>query len=259
MSEESVIVTRKGGVAIIRLNEPKSMNAMSAGIKAGLDGCVPTLLEDDSVRSILITGTGEAFCAGGDIRNMGRATPASTRERMRRSYRWAGRLLKADKPIVTAVNGAAAGAGVSLALMGDVVIASKTAYFTTGFVKIGVVPDLGLLATLPRAVGTLRAKDMLLTSRKVSAEEAVQIGLATRLVEPAELLDKAMEVAEQFANGPTIAYGLLKKMVSKAYDASFDEFLDAEAFAQGTVMASEDFIEGITAFREKRRPKFNGN
>src|SRR5688572_21490242 len=228
MLEESVIVTRKEGIAIIRLNEPKSMNAMSAGIKAGLDANLPALLEDDSVRCLLITGTGDAFCAGGDIRNMGRTKPSDTRERMRRSYRWAGRLLKADKPVVMAVNGAAAGAGVSLALMGDVVIAATSAYFTTGCVKIGVLPDLGLRATLPRAAGTLKAKDLLLTSRKVSAEVALQIGLCSRVVAAGELMDKAMEVAEQFANGPTIAYGLLKKMISRADDASFDEFLDAE-------------------------------
>lgn len=259
MSEESVIVTRTDGVAVIRLNEPRTMNAMSAGIKAGMDTHIPALMEDDSVRCILITGTGDAFCAGGDIRNMKKATPADTRERMRRNYRWSGRLLKAEKPVVMAVNGAAAGAGVSLALMGDVVIASKTAYFTTGFAKVAVVPDLGLLATLPRAIGTIRAKDMLLTSRKVPAEEAMQMGLVSRVVEPGELMDKAMEAAQQLGNGPTITFGMMKRLLNRAYDRSFDEFLEAEGFGQGIAMATDDFIEGITAFKEKRRPKFKGN
>lgn len=259
MSEPSVVLTREGSVAIIRLNEPRTMNAMSAGIKEALVRDLPSLLDDPDVRCLLITGTGDAFCAGGDIRNMAERRPKDTRERMRKNYYgWVSRLLKAEKPVVMAVNGAAAGAGVSLALMGDLVLASRTAYFTTAFARLGVVPDLGLIATLPRAIGMARAKDMLLTTRKVPAEEAWQMGLVARLVEPLELMPQAIEAAQALANGPTITLGLIKRLLQRAYEGSFDEYLEAEAFAQAVAMSTDDFQEGVAAFREKRRPKFQG-
>lgn len=173
MSEDSVVITRKGQVVLVRLNEPKSMNALSAGIRDGLHGNLPAMIDDPEVRCIVITGTGDAFCAGGDIRNMGVKPAPAIRTRMQNSHgRFVSRLLKAEKPVITAVNGAAAGAGFSLALLGDIVIASKSAYFLTAFSRLGACPDLGLLATLPRAIGMARAKDILLTSRKVSADEA---------------------------------------------------------------------------------------
>ncbi|HEX5756929.1 MAG TPA: enoyl-CoA hydratase/isomerase family protein, partial [Arenimonas sp.] len=171
MAEPSVVVTIEAHVGILRLNEPKSMNALSAAVREGLTREVPRLLDDPEVRCLLITGTDGAFCAGGDIRSMNDRRPTDTRARMHRHYRgWASRLLRAEKPVVMAVNGAAAGAGVSLALMGDIIIASRDAYFMTAFSRLGVVPDLGLVATLPRAIGMARARDMLLTSRKVPAE-----------------------------------------------------------------------------------------
>jgi 2-(1,2-epoxy-1,2-dihydrophenyl)acetyl-CoA isomerase len=259
MSEASVVVTMDGQVAIVRLNEPSSMNALSAGIRELLTQEIPRLLDDPAVRCLVVTGTGGAFCAGGDIRNMGDRSPTDTRARMHRHYKgWVGRLLKAEKPVVMAVNGAAAGAGVSLALMGDILVASREAYFTTAFARLGAVPDLGLVATLPRAIGMARARDMLLTSRKVPAEEALQMGLVARVVEPDQLMPAALEAAHALASSPTVTLGLIKRLLQRAYDPSLDEYLEAEGFAQAVAMSTDDFREGVAAFREKRRPKFQG-
>lgn len=259
MSEESVVITRKGQVVLVRLNEPKSMNALSAGIREGLHGNLPAMIDDPEVRCIVITGTGDAFCAGGDIRNMGVKSAPSIRTRMQNSHgRFVSRLLKAEKPVITAVNGAAAGAGFSLALLGDIVLASKSAYFLTAFSRLGACPDLGLLATLPRAIGMARAKDILLTSRKVSADEAWQMGLVSRVVEPEALLETAMETAEILAQAPTVTIGLIKRLLLRAYDTSIDEFLDQEAFAQAIAQSTEDFMTGVEAFRAKKKPAFKG-
>ena len=259
MSEGPVIVTRKGAVATIRLNEPKSMNALSAGISEGLTAALDKLIDDPEVRAIILTGTGEAFCAGGDIRNMGVKRAPAIRTRMQHRYRTlVSRLLKAEKPVITAVNGAAAGAGVSVALTGDIIIASKSAYFLTAFSRLGACPDLGLLATLPRAIGMARAKDMLLTSRKVAADEAWAMGLVSRVAEPDKLMEMAMETAENLAAAPTVTIGLMKRLLLRAYDPSIDEFLEAEGFAQAVAQSTEDFEIGFTAFREKRKPQFKG-
>ncbi|QCK85590.1 enoyl-CoA hydratase/isomerase family protein [Phreatobacter aquaticus] len=256
--EPAVIVRREGAVAIVTLNEPRSMNALSGPIKDGLAGQMPLLLDDQTVRCIVLTGTGRAFCAGGDIRAMDERGVTQVRARMERSYRWLFPLLAASKPVVTAINGAAAGAGLSLALTGDIIVAARDARFKAGFPGLGACPDLGVAYTLPRAVGLPRATDILLTNREVSAEEAFAMGLVTRLVEPEQLMATTLEIAQALAAGPTQSLGLTKRLLRRAYELPLEGFLEQEAMAQAAAFGTEDFAEGVAAFRAKRKPAFAG-
>lgn len=257
-AEPSVLVERREGVGIIRFNEPATLNALSAGIKAGMAAAVADLLPDREVRAILITGEGRAFCAGGDIRSMNEHATVAVRRRMQASHDWLGKLHGCEKPIVTAINGVAAGAGFSIALVGDVVCAADDAKFKAGFPGIGAVPDLAIAYALPRAVGAIRAKDILLTNREIPAAEAFSMGIASRIVPAAKLMDEAMGIATALARGPSVSFGLTKRLIARAYELPLEAFLEQEAFAQMTAFGSDDFKEGVAAFQAKRKPEFRG-
>lgn len=252
---DAVIVETRDDVAVVRLNQPKTMNALSAAIKRGLEAEVPRLLADSIVRCIVITGTDKAFCAGGDITNMADRGAPSVRERLHQSHAWVKLLLAGEKPVVAAVNGAAAGAGFSLAMMCDFVVAADSAYFQAGFPGLGAAPDLGLALTLPRAVGMLRAKDLLMTNRRVMAAEALAWGMATRVVPAASLLAEALALAQSLAAGPATSLGLTKSLLNQAY-SSIPDFLNEEAMTQAIAFGSEEFGEGVAAFLGKRKPQF---
>lgn len=258
---DEVKLERRGAVAVLRLDDPAVMNALSPAVKAGMEALVPKVLADDTVRAIVITGTGKAFCAGGDIRSMqdpAQRNAKAVRRRMQATHDWSRALLDADKPVIAAVNGAAVGGGLALALLADIVIASSTAYFMSGYSKLGALPDLGVLQTLPWAIGSLRAKEMILLNRRYSAEEAAQIGLANRCVAPEKLMDEAMAAAQEIASGPAAMLTMSKVMMKRAYEASVEEFFEREAIAQGVAFGSPEFSEGVEAFLAKRKPRFNG-
>ncbi len=259
MTETAVQVEDRGALRILRLCQPDRMNALSEPLKGELGEHIPAFFADPGARCLLITGTGRAFCAGGDLETLRHGqSPAETRSRMARSHDWTRLLLSGAKPVITAVNGAAAGAGFGLALMGDVILAADDAYFLPGFTGVGVAADLAITMTLPRAVGVPRAKDILLTNRKVGASEALEMGMISRIVPAAKLLDEAMALGERLAAGPTLGLGLTKDLVNQAFELPLDAYLAREVAAQTECFASEDCREGVDAFFAKRRPRFEG-
>jgi 2-(1,2-epoxy-1,2-dihydrophenyl)acetyl-CoA isomerase len=255
----AVLVERNDAVLRIQLNEPETLNALGPELAQGLSSAMLEGLADKSARCILLTGSGRAFCAGGDIRNMDDRRPAAVRERMQGHHAWVKATLCADKPIVTAVNGIAAGAGFAIALLGDVVLASADARFRAAFLGLGAVPDLGLAYTLPRAIGFQRASEIILTNRFVEADEAQRIGLVAQVSPGDSLQARAMEMAQKLAAGPTLSVGLAKGLLRRSFEGSLDQFLQAEALAQPVAFSTEDFGEGVAAFKAKRKASFKGS
>ncbi len=258
-ADPPVLETHDKGVATVRLNRPQALNVMSPDVRAYFEQRIPELVADPKVRCILITGSGKAFCAGGDIRTMGLSDPASVKARMESFHAWARHLLEGATPVVTAVNGTAAGSGFALALMGDIMVASSGATFRAGFTRIGVCPDLGIGFLLPRAVGAQRARDLLLTNRVVDSKEAKEIGIASRVVSDDQLMQEAMSVARTLADGPPLAIGLTRMLVRRSFETSWSSFVEVEAVAQAAAFSSVEKAEGIGAFLEKRKPNFGNN
>ena len=252
---DAVTVERHARVALIRLNQPKSRNALGPAIKAGLAAAIPSLTSDPSIGCIVITGSDGAFCSGGDLTNMQDRTAPAVRARLEASHAWARLLLTSEVPVVAAVNGSAAGAGFSLAMLCDIVLMSDTAYMQAGFPAVGAVPDLGLALTLPRAIGMARARELLLTNRRVDAAEAVRLGLAVRSCPAETLMDEAHKTAAAIAAGPRTSLGLTKLLLNQAY-GPIERYLQEEGMAQAVAFGSDDFAEGVSAFLGKRRPVF---
>ena len=258
-AEDDLLVWRDGAAGRLRLNRPQALNALTHDQALRIDTTLRGWRDDDTVECVIIDAAGEkAFCAGGDIRTMEDRATVSTRRRLQHSYRWLIPLMTADKPVITAVNGIAAGAGFSLALAGDLVCASHKARFKAGFCGIGAVPDLTLAYTLPRAIGMMRAKDLLLTNREVTAREAYDMGFVSHLAEPGAVLETALATAQGLAAGPTIAFGLTKQLLQRGWEMPLESFLELESTAQATAFASADFAEGIDAFLNKRKAEFKG-
>ena len=249
-----------GGVALLTLNDPDVMNAAGEPL---LDDFLAALdrVEDraNGVRCLVLTGAGQAFCAGANLkeRGLGKAKPAG---QVLESH-WhplLRRLRRLHCPVVVAVNGAAAGGGMSLALTGDIVIAARSAYFLQAFRRIGLVPDVGSTWLLPRRVGIARAMELSLLGEKLPASKALEWGLINRVVDDGQALAEAMIVARELAAGATKALGLIRGLYWDSTENSFEDQLDLEFRTQRIAGASEDFREGVAAFLEKRPAKFRG-
>ncbi len=247
------------GIAIVTLNNPDKLNAMTDAAKIELESAILKIRDDAAIKVMVITGTGRAFCAGGDINSQARVKDiVGNRERIKDLHRWITQLVNLEKPVIAAVNGLAVGAGCNLAFACDIIYASEKAKFSEIFCNIGLIPDAGGLYFLPWAVGPFRAKEIVFTGRMVEAAEAFQIGLVNKIVAPEKLMEETMIIARKLAKGPSIAYGVAKTLINKSYSWDLATLLEVEADAQAICARTEDAFEGRTAFLEKRKPVFKG-
>lgn len=248
----------RDAVAVITLNRPDKMNALTPEMREALGTHFDTAARDPDARAVLLTAAGKAFCASGDVSRMGDFTPASGRDLLKLAHRMVRNLANIEKPVVAGVRGAVAGIGWSMALACDAVIASDTAKFSQVFRHIGVVPDGGAVYFLTQHLGIQRAKELVYSGRRVDAQEAHAMGLVNRVVPDAELGAAAFEYARELAAGPTFALGVAKKMFKLMYQPDLETLLDAEAWAQGLALLTDDHKEGVRAFFEKRKAEFKG-
>jgi 2-(1,2-epoxy-1,2-dihydrophenyl)acetyl-CoA isomerase len=256
-----IVVTTAESIATVRLNDPASMNALNASMARELEGVLSELSQDDAIRVLVLTGTGRGFCAGGDVQSFydNRDDPGETMRAVIGGLHGAvTRLLDAPFPTITAINGVVAGAGMGIALATDLAIAVESAMFTMAYTGIGVSPDGSSTYFLPRLVGTRVAMEMILTNKRVSAREALSLGLVNEVVPDDELEERAGFLASRLAEGPTLAYVRARKLIRSSLPA--DPFTQMDAEADGILAAGEthDFYEGVSAFIEKRTPNFTG-
>jgi 2-(1,2-epoxy-1,2-dihydrophenyl)acetyl-CoA isomerase len=247
------------GVATITLNRPEVFNALNDGITYELQDALKLVQKDAGVRVVVLTGEGKAFCSGQDLKAASGQEKRSFIDSLHKRYNPIIRAIRnLSKPVICRLNGVAAGAGCSLALACDIIVASEDATLIEVFINIGLVPDSGSTYFLPRLVGMARAFELCTMGTRVKASEAVAMGLINRAV-PADQLDAAVRMyTDYYAAAPTKSIGLIKKMLNKSTTATLDEVLDYEAYCQEIAGNSTDYKEGVKAFLEKRKPNFTG-
>lgn len=251
----SVRFERHGATALVTLASPATRNAFTAEIRDGLAQAVATVKADAAIRALVITGSGGCFCAGGDIRTMGvQQEGAAWRTRMHGIQQWMADLITLDRPVIAAVDGPAYGAGFSLALAADFVLATPAARFCLSFMRLGLVPDCGAFFTLPRAVGAQRAKELMLSAREVPADEAHRLGIVMELHAADSLLPRAMAMAASFEGASPLATSLVKRTMVNPGELAAS--LDTEANAQALAFGSSYLQQAAQRFLAKQPPAF---
>ena len=258
---ERVYVTAHGNVAVMTLNHPEALNAASVSMVHGMADALTFIDKaENGFRAIVITGEGRGFCSGANLAETqnGRSGERNAGDALETAYHPMLRKLRDCRlPIVTAVNGAAAGIGMSIALMGDLITAGRSAYFLQAFARIGLVPDGGSTWLLPRLVGLARARELSLLAEKLSAETALEWGLINRVFDDAVLMEEALKLAARLAEGPH-SLALVRRLYWESPHNTFEQQIDMERQSQQRAGRTKDFVEGVTAFLQKRPAKFKG-
>lgn len=266
MAYETILFEVNDGVATLTLNRPDKLNSFTVQMHGEIMDALKQVKREDTIRCLLITGAGRGFCAGQDLSDRSvdpgdaDAEVPNLGESLEERYNPLIRtLVNLEKPVICAVNGVAAGAGANLALACDIVLAAKSAAFIQAFCKIGLLPDSGGTWSLPRLVGTARAKGLALLGDKLPAVTAEEWGLIWKACEDEQLMETAETMARQLAQGPTVGLGLVKRALNASLDNDLDTQLDLERDLQTIAGRSHDYREGVAAFMEKRAPKFEGH
>lgn len=264
---EDFLAEVKNGIAILTMNRPQARNAMSGPMNQALQKTLAEAEHDPEIKVIILTGAGKGFCAGGDVKGMAASHEGGARQAtldeaihsQRMNQRaTAGKLFEMPKPTIAALPGAAAGAGLGLALACDLRVMADTAIMTTAFARVGFSGDYGGTYFLTQLVGAAKAREMYLLSDRISADEALRLGLTNWVTPADQLMDKAMEIATRLANGPTVAYRYMKENLNRAMGGDLEDCLDLEATHHIHTGQTADHKEAAKAFVEKREPVFQG-
>jgi 2-(1,2-epoxy-1,2-dihydrophenyl)acetyl-CoA isomerase len=256
---EFIKFLKADGIATVVLNRPEVFNALNDPLCYELQKVFKEISNDNTIRVVILTGEGKGFCSGQDIKAIEDMKGSLPSESIYKKYNPIIKLMRGlPKPIICKLNGVAAGAGCSLALACDIIIASEQAMLTEAFVNIGLVLDSGSSFFLPRMVGSVKAFELATMGTKISAQEALSLGLVNKVVAPENLDQTVNELASFYLKSPTRAVALIKDLLNKSFNSSLDEMLAYEAKYQDMAGGSEDFKEGVKAFLEKRKPDFKG-
>lgn len=256
---DSIIFTQVDNLAILKLNRPKAYNSFNREMALSLQAALKKCANDDSIRAVLLTGEGRAFCAGQDLKEIVDPNGPPLTTILTEHYNPLVRQIRAlPKPVIAAVNGVAAGAGANLALACDVAIATKSASFIQAFSKIGLIPDSGGTFFLPRLIGLQKASALMMLGDKVSADEAEQMGMIYKVFEDEIFGESALKLAQKLANMPTKGLAMTKHALNQSFVNTLNEQLDLEGELQPKAGETDDYKEGVAAFLEKRKPVFKG-
>lgn len=259
--EHLLVATSASGVRTITLNRPDRLNAVNPRLADELPRAVDEAAHDDAVRVVVITGAGRGFCSGLDLSEPPRLPDGDLRDRLD-PLAWVGRwvqtVIRCEKPLIAAINGAAAGAGFGLALAADIRLIARGARVTAGYVRRGLSPDAAVSYLLPRLIGLSRASEIILSGRDLDADEAQRVGLVAAVYDDATLATESARYAERLAAGPPIAFALTKRLLASTFETSLEDHLARELASIKTCFASQDVAEALRAFQEKRAPVFRG-